>query len=194
MAKQAEKLNTPIKTAQAHVRGLRISPQKMRLITNLIKKQWALDALVQLQFINKKGTKFAADLIKSAMANAENNFHLKRDHLFISEITCDAGPKLKRFLPKAQGRASDMRRPTAHIHVTLTEMLNAPTRLTSAAKLVKKQETTKKSDQSPRVAEITDGQETTKNAEKAVITQSQVEKNESTNEDEQGYAETSNVQ
>lgn len=116
-----ENIATMRKTAEAHTRYIRISPRKMRLVTNLVKNMWALDAITQLKFTNKKGAAFAMDLIKSAIANAENNFKLKKEHLFIKSFTCDAGPKLKRYMPRAQGRATDIRRPTSHLHVMLEE-------------------------------------------------------------------------
>ena len=121
MAKQAEQQNTKIIQAEAHARFIRLSPRKARLVTNLVKNMWATDALTQLQFTNKKSAKYVYDLIKSAMANAENNFKLKKENLFVKTITCDSGPKLKRFMPRAQGRATPMRRPTTHMHVLLEE-------------------------------------------------------------------------
>ena len=119
--KQSVNQNTKIIQADAHARYIRISPRKVRLVTNMIKNMWATDALTQLQFTNKKASKYIYDLVKSAMANAENNFKLKKENLYIKAITCDSGPKLKRFMPRAQGRATPMRRPTSHIHVLLEE-------------------------------------------------------------------------
>jgi len=116
----AEKQNMP-KTAAAHSRYLRISPRKMRLVTNLVKNMYASDAIQQLQFTPKKGSQMVIDLIKSAVANAENNFKMNKDALFIRSITCDGGPKLKRYMARAQGSAHEIRRPTSHIHVILEE-------------------------------------------------------------------------
>jgi large subunit ribosomal protein L22 len=108
-------------TVEAHARYIRISPRKMRLVTDVVRGTWALEALTQLQFTSKKGARFAITLIRSAIANAENNNKLKPQDLFIKSISCDSGPKLKRMTPKAQGRATEIRRPTTHIHVVLEE-------------------------------------------------------------------------
>ncbi len=105
----------------ASARFLRLSPRKARLVTNMVKNMWALDALIQLQFLNKKPAIYVSDLIKSAIANGSNNFGLKKESLYIKSITCDSGPKLKRYMPRAQGRASEIRRPLTHINVVLEE-------------------------------------------------------------------------
>ena len=118
MAKAAIQQN---KTVEAHARYVRISPRKMRLVTELVAGTWALDALTQLQFTSKKGARFAINVLRSAIANGENNDKFKPEDLFIKTFTCDSGPKLKRFTPKAQGRATEIRRPTTHIHVVLEE-------------------------------------------------------------------------
>lgn len=134
MDKQTAKNNihtgsrTSHRTAVAHARYVRISPRKMRLVANAVKNMWATEALAQLRFMNKKGAGFAINLIKSAIANAENNFKLKKDKLYIKSITCDSGPKLKRYMPRAQGRATELRRPTSHIHVLLEEMVGGGTK------------------------------------------------------------------
>jgi len=107
--------------ASAHVRSLRVSPRKVRLVTNMVKNMWADEALVQLKFTNKKAAQYVYNAVKSAMANAINNFNLDKDKLVISSITCDQGPVLKRFMPRAQGRATPIRKPTSHLHVVLTE-------------------------------------------------------------------------
>ncbi len=117
MAKDTVKINT----AQAHARYLRISPRKARLVTNLVKGMWATDAIAQLQFVHKKSSAIVTDVIKSAIANATNNFKLDKDSLMIKAITVDGGAKIKRFKPRAQGRASEIRRPLSHIHVLLEE-------------------------------------------------------------------------
>jgi large subunit ribosomal protein L22 len=101
---------------------IRMSPTKIRLVANLIKKMPADKALDQLQFINKLAAKPVAKLIKSALANAEHNFELAKDNLFIREITVNQGPTLKRWLPRAHGRATPLRRRTSHINLVLAEI------------------------------------------------------------------------
>ncbi len=156
MNKTTTKLNkkdAKVKVASAHVRNIRISPRKMRLVTNLINHTWAYDALNQLEFTHKKGSRFVIDMIKSAMANAENNFKLDKENLYIKSITCDAGPKIKRYMPRAQGRASEIRRPLAHIHIILEEKQNTKKRSARFAEI-------KKADKKPKAA--TEPQESTK--------------------------------
>jgi large subunit ribosomal protein L22 len=133
MADKAVKLNKkaekPDKAAKpetkqlvkAHARSLRIAPRKMRLVTNLVKDMRLADAMTQLQFTNKKGAKMLQKLLQSAAANAENNFSLNRDGLFIKTITCDMGPVLKRSFPRARGSAFMIRRKMSHVNVILEE-------------------------------------------------------------------------
>lgn len=123
MAKSPVKLNTPAKitTAEARLTGVRHSPRKMRLVTNLVKNMTALDAIEQLRFTNKKAAKYVHDLLRSAVANASNNFKLDPESLYVKTITADMGAKLKRYMPRAQGRASEIRRPSSHLYVLLEE-------------------------------------------------------------------------
>jgi large subunit ribosomal protein L22 len=124
-SKTVQSKTAEVKTAEAHAMGLRLSPRKARLVTNLVKGLPALDAIEQLRFTNKKASKYVIDLLRSAVANAEHNFKLDADRLYIKTITCDMGPKLKRYMPRAQGKASEIRKPTSHLHVILEERLGA---------------------------------------------------------------------
>lgn len=123
MAKSPVKPNTETKitTAEARLTGVRISPRKMRLVTNMVKGMTALDAIEQMRFTNKRAAKFVHDLLRSAVANASNNFKLNPESLYIKTITADMGAKLKRYMPRAQGRASEIRRPSSHLFVLLEE-------------------------------------------------------------------------
>jgi large subunit ribosomal protein L22 len=123
MAKSPVKQNTETKitTAEARLTGVRISPRKMRLVTNMVKGMTALDAIEQMRFTNKRAAKFVHDLLRSAVANASNNFKLNPESLYIKTITADMGAKLKRYMPRAQGRASEIRRPSSHLFVLLEE-------------------------------------------------------------------------
>jgi large subunit ribosomal protein L22 len=118
--KASAKAAAPVrKEVRASARFLRLSPRKARLVTNLVKNMYAMDAVAQLQFVNKKAAPIVSDLIKSAIANAENNFNLKREDLFIQSLTADSGPRLKRYMPRAQGRATEIRRPLSHLNIVL---------------------------------------------------------------------------
>ena len=121
MAKQEVAQQNTKPLVRAHARNLRIAPRKMRLVTNLVKNMRVNDALVQLQFTNKKAAGMVTKLLQSALANAENNFSLKRDNMFIQTITCDMGPVLKRSFPRARGSAFIIRRKMCHVNVLLEE-------------------------------------------------------------------------
>jgi len=117
---------------KAKVKFIRMSPMKMRLVTNLIKKLPVGQALDQLQFTNKVAARPVVKLLNSAIANAEHNFELAKDNLFIKEITVGEGPTLKRWLPRAHGRATPLRKRTSHVNLVLSEIK------ASAAKQAKK--------------------------------------------------------
>ena len=111
----------PKQLVRAHARSLRISPRKMRLVTNLVKNMRLSEAMTQLTFTNKKAAKMLQKLLKSAAANAEHNFSMNRDSLFIKELTCDMGPVLQRSFPRARGSAFMIRRKMSHVNVILEE-------------------------------------------------------------------------
>lgn len=105
----------------AHANTVRIAPRKLRLVTNLVKNMNAQEAMTQLAFKHKKGSEVIVKLLKSAIANAEHNFSLKADDLFVKQITCDMGKVMKRYFPRARGSAFVIRRKTSHIHLTLEQ-------------------------------------------------------------------------
>lgn len=107
---------------KAKAKFIKMSPTKIRLVANLIQKMPVEKALDQLRFINKLASGPVAKLIKSAMANAEHNFELAKDNLFIKELTVDQGPTLKRSMPRAHGRATPIRKRTSHINLILGEI------------------------------------------------------------------------
>lgn len=107
---------------KAKAKFIRMSPIKMRLVTNLIKKLPVDKALDQLHFINKLAARPVAKLVLSAIANAEHNFELAKDNLFIKEITVGEGPTLKRWMPRAHGRATPIKKRTSHINLVLGEI------------------------------------------------------------------------
>jgi large subunit ribosomal protein L22 len=107
---------------KAKAKFIRMSPTKIRLVANLIKQLPVAKALDQLRFINKLAAEPVAKLIKSAMANAEHNFELAKENLFIKELTINQGPTLKRWMPRAHGRATPIRKRTSHINLVLGEI------------------------------------------------------------------------
>lgn len=120
MAKEKVKTEN-VKLVKASARSLHVSPRKMRLVTNLVKKMPVEEAIVQLQFTNKKAAGMLVKLLKSAVANAEHNFSLKPEDLYIKTITCDMGMTMKRYSPRARGSAFVIRRKLSNVNVTLEE-------------------------------------------------------------------------
>lgn len=106
-----------------HLNNLRIAPRKVRLIANLVKKSPVLLAQTQLKFQNKKAALPMLKLVKSAVASAVNNFNLSLENLYISNILVDEGSKLKRFRPRAFGRAGAIHKKTSHITLILEEKI-----------------------------------------------------------------------
>lgn len=100
-----------------------MSAQKIRLVLDLVRGLSTVDALNQLKFVNKAAAEPVSKLILSAVANAENNFNLDKSNLKIKEIRADEGATLKRWMPKAHGRATTIRKRAAHISVTLEEIV-----------------------------------------------------------------------
>ena len=108
--------------ARAVARYIRISPRKVRLIMDEIRGKKIEEALNQLSFAPQKGAFILKKLINSAVANAEQNFEMDVDRLYIKRIYADEGPTLKRFRPRAMGRATRIRKRTSHLTVVLDEI------------------------------------------------------------------------
>ena len=111
---------------KAILRGVRLSVDKGRLVADLIRGKKVDQALNILNFTQKKGAVIVKKVLESAIANAEHNEHLDRDSLWISEAYVDEGPTLKRFRPRAQGRAYRVRKRTSHITVVVEAREQAP--------------------------------------------------------------------
>lgn len=98
---------------------LKISPRKLLPVAALVKKKKAVDALVSLRFVNKKGAKIVRDVLKSAISNAKNNFKLTENNLMIKKIEVQKGPMLKRFQPVSRGRAHPILKRMSHLRIVL---------------------------------------------------------------------------
>lgn len=99
----------------------RVGEQKARLVANMVRGKNVGEALKTLQFLNKKSAYMIKKVVESAVANADYKKTIDLDRLFIKTITVDQGPVLKRFRPRAQGRATGVRKRTSHINVVLDE-------------------------------------------------------------------------
>lgn len=107
--------------AKAIARTVRISPRKVRLVVDLIRGRNINEAYAILFHTNRGASPVVAKVLKSAVANAENNFGLNMDNLYIKATYVDEGPTLKRFLPRAKGSASEILKRTSHITVVVAE-------------------------------------------------------------------------
>lgn len=110
--------------SKAVARTVRIAPRKVRLIADLVRGKEVGEAISILKLTNKRSSPVVEKLVKSAVANAEHNYDMDIDNLYISEIYADEGPTLKRFRPRAQGRASKINKRTSHITVVVEEYTN----------------------------------------------------------------------
>lgn len=107
---------------KASSRYIRISPRKVRLVVSLIRGLKVKPALAQLKFVGKLSATPIRKVLESAVANATHNFDLSEDNLYIKEIRVDGGPVLKRWLPRAHGRATPLNKRMSHIMLTLGEV------------------------------------------------------------------------
>jgi large subunit ribosomal protein L22 len=113
-----KEIRTPIEV-KAFARFIHVSPRKLRLVADLVRRHQVDAALEQLRFSSKNAALPLAKAINSAIANAVHNFNLKKEDLFIKTLTVDGGPVMKRYAPRAQGRAFIERKRTSHISVVL---------------------------------------------------------------------------
>lgn len=112
----------------AKLNNLIISPRKVRLVADFIKGQDVEDALVQLRNTVKRSSPVVEKLLKSAIANAENNFGLDRDNLYICDARVGEGYRMKRWLPRAFGRASQLLKRTSKVTLVLSERVEGKNR------------------------------------------------------------------
>jgi len=103
----------------ANIKYLRISPQKLRLGADLVRGKRAIDGQEVLLNMPQKSARMVGAGLKSAIANAENNYSLSSANLVISEIRVEPGPKLKRGRPRARGAYGRIEKPMAHLHIIL---------------------------------------------------------------------------
>ena len=113
-----EKNNITIKAVNKNVRS---SPRKLALVCNFIKGKKADIALRDLEFNRKRISKDVSKTIKSAISNAENNFQYDIDNLFVKEAYVGKSLVMKRFRPRAKGRASPIKKPFSRITIILEE-------------------------------------------------------------------------
>lgn len=107
--------------AKAKLSFARIGCQKARLVADVVRGKDVNEAIRSLTFMRQKGAVLIKKLIESAVANAENKKVIDVDNLYVKSIWVDMGPSMKRYRPRAQGRAFEVRKKISHINVVLDE-------------------------------------------------------------------------
>ncbi|WP_096438177.1 50S ribosomal protein L22 [Alteribacter populi] len=107
--------------AKAVAKQVRIAPRKVRLVVDLIRGKEVGEAISILRHTPKTASPVVEKLVNSAIANAEHNYEMEPNNLVVSQVFVDEGVTLKRFRPRAMGRASRINKRTSHITVVLTE-------------------------------------------------------------------------
>ncbi|MBQ8210673.1 MAG: 50S ribosomal protein L22 [Clostridia bacterium] len=107
--------------ARAKATFVRIAPRKVQIVLDLIRNKPADEAMAILKYTPKAACEPLAKLLKSAMANAENNYDMDVSRLYVAECTVSQGPTLKRIRPRSKGRAYRINKKTSHITLVLKE-------------------------------------------------------------------------
>ena len=107
--------------AKAVAKYVRIAPRKVRVVMNLVRGKSVAEAFAILKFTPKAGADVIEKELKSAVANAENNFDMNVDKLYISSAYVDQGPTLKRIHPRSRGQAFSILKRTSHVTVVVSE-------------------------------------------------------------------------
>src|SRR3982751_5899377 len=121
--------------AKASLRYLRITPRKVRVVADLIRGKNVNSALAQLAYVEKRAAEPLAKLLRSAVANAEQatkDQSLDVDRLQVKEVMVDQGPSLRRYMPRAMGRAFKILKKTSHIQLTLSDEIRTEKRASRA--------------------------------------------------------------
>ncbi len=107
--------------AKAHVKYARISPRKVKIVLDLIRGKDTDTAAAILKYTPKSACEYLSKLLKSAVANAEHNYHMDSSNLYVSECFVCPGPTLKRMMPRAKGSANRILKRTSHITLVVKE-------------------------------------------------------------------------
>jgi len=105
----------------AKLKHLRMSPRKVRIVADLMRGLSVKQARAQLQFATKKASEPLLKLLNSAVSNARHSYQLEENNLYISKLTVDGGASLKRWMPRAMGRATPILKRTSHVNLILEE-------------------------------------------------------------------------
>lgn len=114
-------MSEQITSAKAIAKTVRIAPRKVRLVVDLIRGKQIGEAMAILKFTPKAASPVVEKVLKSAIANAEHNYDLDLENLYVSEAYVNEGPTMKRFRPRAKGSASPINKRTSHITIVVSE-------------------------------------------------------------------------
>lgn len=107
--------------ARAVAKNIRIAPRKVRIVVDLIRGKNVNEALAILKYTPKVGTEVVEKVLKSAVANAENNLDLNVDNLYVAAVCVDQGPAMKRIHPRSRGQAFKILKRSSHVTVVVKE-------------------------------------------------------------------------
>ena len=119
--KKTENVNNEVPQAVATLKYARISSRKVKIVADLIRGKSAEEALAIVKFTPKASSAIIEKLLKTAIANAENNHGMKSNKLYVDQIYANQGPTLRRIRPAAKGSAVRIRKRTSHITIVLKE-------------------------------------------------------------------------
>jgi large subunit ribosomal protein L22 len=106
---------------RASLHGIRMSAQKVRLVLDVVRGKNAREALAIMKFLPQRAARHVSATVRSAVANAENNFNMDPDELIITRCAADEGRTLKRWRPRARGRVNQILKRSSHIIVVVAE-------------------------------------------------------------------------
>lgn len=110
-----------VKVAKAHLKYARISPRKVKIVLDLIRGKDTATAMGILKNTPKAASEYLVKLLASAVANAENNYHMDGSNLYVAECFVCPGPTLKRIMPRAKGSADRILKRTSHVTIVVKE-------------------------------------------------------------------------
>ena len=125
-------------SVKVHLNNLHIAPRKVRLVAGLVRGMETMEAVAQLQFTDKRAARPLLKLLNSAVATAKNDFDMAEDNLYIAEVLVNEGPTIKRWRPRAHGRAFPIMKRSSRITIVLDEKVKSKKKKGSAQKAKKK--------------------------------------------------------
>lgn len=140
--------------AKAQLKKLRVAPRKMRLLVDLVRGKKVEDAIAQLLVSKKRASRILLKLMESAVANAVHNHDLKKETLVVKTAFVDEGVTLKRWMPRAMGRATPIRKRTSHTTIVLSGEVDETKKQKLKAKIKKTEVKKVEKVEEPKVEEV----------------------------------------